>query len=68
MANRPYADKHPCRWARQQLDDIIQLDKDRPDALPGSFMKLIKEAKKLLVKRQKRAARRIKVKAEKELA
>ncbi len=48
-----HPDRHPCAWARQKLDEIIELDRNRRDALPGSFMKLIKAAKKLLVKRHK---------------
>lgn len=48
-----HPDRHPCAWARQKLDEIIELDRNRRDALPGSFMKLIKAAKKVLVKRHR---------------
>lgn len=62
MSQKPYPDKHPCRWARQQLEAIIALDRDRPDALPGSVVRLVKQARALLKKRNeprynKKAAR-----------
>lgn len=44
---------HPCAWTRRQLDAIIELDRRDRDALPGSVMKHIKAARKILVNRHK---------------
>jgi hypothetical protein len=40
-------------WAIAQLEKIIQLDRENRDALPGSVVKLVKEARNILKKRRR---------------
>jgi hypothetical protein len=49
----PHMKDRDERWALRLLEQIIRRDREDRDALPGSVVKLIKKAIKILRKRQR---------------
>lgn len=52
----PHVKDRDERWALARLDEIIQRDREDRDALPGSVVKLVKDAARILRKRREHKA------------
>jgi len=54
----PHIKDRDERWALEKLEEIIQRDREDRDALPGSAVKLVKDAARILRKRRERKGER----------
>ncbi|MBI4434670.1 hypothetical protein HY635_02540 [Candidatus Uhrbacteria bacterium] len=54
----PHVKDRDERWALERLEEIIERDREDRDALPGSVVKLVKDAARILRKRREHKGER----------